>query len=80
MLGKEGPMQNILKKLETCSDEELESLIARAEEILRERVRKTPLPEDSAIGMWKDREDMKDSVAWVRRERERWHERLTREE
>lgn len=73
-------MQDILNKLETCSDEELEALIARAEEILRERVRKTPLAEDPAIGMWKDREDMQDSVAWVRRERERWHERLTREE
>jgi len=39
-----------------------------------------PLAEDPAIGMWKDREDMKDSAAWVRRQREQWSERLTREE
>ena len=29
-------------------------------------------------GMWADREDMKDSVAWVRKERRRWSKRLTR--
>lgn len=28
------------------------------------------------FGMWADREDMKDSAAWVRKERERWNERL----
>lgn len=32
------------------------------------------------FGMWADREDMGDSVAWVRRERERWHERATRQD
>ena len=30
------------------------------------------------FGMWADREDMKDSVAWVRKEREQWHQRATR--
>lgn len=30
------------------------------------------------FGMWADRKDMGDSVAWVRRERERWQERPTR--
>jgi hypothetical protein len=29
------------------------------------------------FGMWADREDMKDSVAWVRRRREQWHQRAT---
>ncbi len=28
------------------------------------------------FGMWKDRPDMEDSVAWVRRERESWNQRL----
>ncbi|MBI1929439.1 hypothetical protein HYR99_34990 [Candidatus Poribacteria bacterium] len=27
------------------------------------------------FGMWTDREDMRDSVAWVRRRREQWHQR-----
>ena len=29
------------------------------------------------FGMWADREDMRDSVAWVRKQREKWKERLT---
>ena len=29
------------------------------------------------FGMWADREDMRDSVAWLRKEREKWKERLT---
>ena len=28
------------------------------------------------FGMWKDRPEMEDSVAWVRKERERWNRRL----
>ena len=32
------------------------------------------------FGMWADREDMRDSVAWVRKQREKWKERLTRTE
>ena len=32
------------------------------------------------FGMYADREDMADSVAWVRQEREQWNTRLTREE
>ena len=31
-----------------------------------------------AIGMWKDREDMKDSAAWVAAQRAKWRERLNR--
>ena len=30
------------------------------------------------FGMWADREDMRDSVAWLRKEREKWQQRLTR--
>ena len=32
------------------------------------------------FGMWADREDMRDSVAWVRKQREKWKERITRTE
>ena len=32
------------------------------------------------FGMWADREDMRDSVAWLRKEREKWKERFTRTE
>jgi hypothetical protein len=31
---------------------------------------KLPLDEEPAFGMWRDREDMKDSTAWVRNIRE----------
>ena len=30
------------------------------------------------FGMWADREDMRDSVGWVREQREKWMERVTR--
>jgi hypothetical protein len=32
------------------------------------------------FGMWADREDMKDSVAWVQKERAKWHQRAARQE
>lgn len=31
------------------------------------------------FGMWADRDDMGDGVAWVRREREKWQQRLTQQ-
>ena len=69
-------MEYFLKELETLSNDELETLIDRAEEILRERLAKVPLREDPAIGMWEDREDMQDSTAWVRQLRQReWPDR-----
>ncbi len=47
--------------------------------------RKLPTPEEVEefmslpfFGMWADREDMKDSVAWVRKEREKWQQRSQR--
>ena len=39
---------------------------------------KTPITSLPFFGMWADREDMKDSVAWVNKERRRWKKRLTR--
>jgi len=47
-------MQDILKVLDTLTDDELETLVERAEAILRERLAKVPLRADPAIGMWKD--------------------------
>ncbi len=29
------------------------------------------------FGMWADREDMRDSVTWLRKERKKWQQRLT---
>jgi len=60
-------MQDMLEKLDTLTNDELEALIDRAEAILRERLAKIPLREHPAIGMWADREDMQDSAAWVRK-------------
>ena len=39
---------------------------------------KAPISSLPFSGMWADREDMKDSAAWVRKERRRWKKRLTR--
>lgn len=32
------------------------------------------------FGMWANRDDMKDSAAWVQRERETWPQRLTQQD
>ncbi len=32
------------------------------------------------FGMWADRHDMSDSASWVRKEREKWRDRLTRQD
>ena len=48
---------------------------AEPDEISNEEFKQLPF-----FGMHADREDMVDSVAWVRREREQWNKRLTREE
>lgn len=32
------------------------------------------------FGMWADREEMHDSVAWLKKEREKWQQRHTRTE
>jgi hypothetical protein len=64
-------MHDILQTLEALSDDDLEAVITRAEELLQARLKKTPLAQDPAIGMWKDRDDMHDSTAWVRKVRHR---------
>ena len=62
-------MQNVVKALDTLSDDGLRALLAEAQALLR--TRKTPISEDPAIGMWAAREDMKDSAAWEREVRKR---------
>lgn len=74
-----------MKELETLSDEDLLRLMTYIGELLRQRHQgEPPSEEDFAhlpfFGMYADREDMEDGVAWVRWERERWNERLTRKE
>lgn len=32
------------------------------------------------FGLWRDREDMRDSMAWVRGERAKWQQRLSRQD
>ena len=34
---------------------------------------------DSVFGMWKDREDIPDSSTWVRKQRDAWQNRLSRD-
>jgi len=69
-------MQDILQALDTLTNDELEAIIDRAEEILRERLDNVSLREDPAVGMWADREDMQDSAAWVRKLRQsEWPDR-----
>ena len=60
-------MQEIIKALDTLTNDELEAVIDRAEAILQERLAHVPLQDDPAVGIWADREDMKDSAAWVRK-------------
>ena len=50
-------------------------------------LRATCVPDASAhfaalpfFGMWADREDMRDSAGWVRKEREQWQQRATRQD
>jgi hypothetical protein len=64
-------MEDILSLLETLPEEDIRAVIAGAQEILRQRARKVMLSEEPAIGMWKDRQDMQNSTAWVRQLRER---------
>lgn len=64
-------MEDILSLLETLPDEDIRAVIAKAQEILRERAIKLRLSEEVAIGVWKDRRDMEDSTTWLRNLRKR---------
>jgi hypothetical protein len=55
----------------------IETLDANAATVLPDSVDLAGLP---FIGMWADRDDMNDSAAWVRREREEWHQRALRQD
>jgi hypothetical protein len=56
-------MQDIVKILDTLSDNKLGALITEAQAMLWTRVRKTSISEEPAIGMWADHDDTKDSAA-----------------
>lgn len=65
--------------LELPKDQELEVEIRVITGSRRKRRSKHPIGRITSLpffGMWADREDMKDGAAWVRKERERWNERL----
>jgi len=42
----------------------------------KEKKKRKPLTEYEVYGMWADREEMKDSAEWVRKQREAWKVRL----
>ena len=65
--------------LEFPKDQELEIEIHVVTGPRRKRSSKRPVGRITTLpffGIWADREDMKDSATWVRKERERWNERL----
>jgi len=80
--------EQLLRDIEALSEDDRRQvadfvafLRSRAKREVRKRAPKlVPLAEDPAIGMWRDREDMKDGVAWVRSIREReWNRRWRRQ-
>ena len=65
--------------LELPKDQELEVEVRIITGSCKRQRSKRPVGRITSLrffGMWADREDMKDSAAWVRKERERWSERL----
>ena len=61
-------------------DQELEIDVRLASKSLGKRMVRRRQPSVTSMpffGIWADREDMQDSITWVRKERERWNERLS---
>ena len=57
-------------------------VIVHVEPIIREDVSAGNGDEFKSLpffGMWADRDEMSDTVEWVRRERENWQQRLTQQ-
>lgn len=73
--------KTLIEKIETLPDEGKDKLLSFVEylkefyDIEPEKPKeKKPLSSYEFVGMWKDREDMKDSVAWVKKlRREQWN-------
>jgi hypothetical protein len=59
-------------------------VVVRIEPATTKEISTPTVTEDFAtlafFGLWADREDMSDSVAWVQKERERWQERVDRQD
>ena len=64
-------MKHLVQELHALSDDDLRTLMAEAQAILRARARQIPLSAHPAIDMRKDREERQDSAAWVRDVRKR---------
>ena len=65
--------------LELAENQELEVEVRIISTSRRRRKSKRPASRITSMpffGMWADREDMRDGATWVRKERERWSERL----
>ena len=65
--------------IELPRNQELEIEVRVVTASRRRRKSKRPAGRITSLpffGLWANREDMKDSAAWVRKERERWSERL----
>lgn len=78
------------KRLRKVADEKNESISSVIREVVNEFL-EVNFPEDDLkdkkklndygfYGMWKDRDDMADSVAWVRKQREEWSKRNSNDE
>ena len=74
---------NHIRKLANEQNESISSLIRemldnllRQKKVINEEKPKRKLCDHEAYGIWADRDDMKDSSEWVRKQRESWKERL----
>lgn len=56
----------------------LELIQEKARSISSQKAAKRRIKDHPFRGLWQDREEMNDSAAWVRRQREKWAERLLR--
>jgi predicted CopG family antitoxin len=75
---------NHLRKLANKQNESVSALIREMLEnlLLQKKVTdekpKRRLCDHEAYGIWADRDDMVDSLEWVRKQRESWKDRLSR--
>lgn len=75
------------KNIRKLAQEQHESVASLIREALKDIIQKKSCYSESkifreheAFGIWSDRDDMNDSSEWVRKQREKWHERLSRSE
>ncbi len=71
-----GRTELIIAELDALPEEDQELVLRfiqllRSQYSQRQRPRQVPLKEEPFVGMWADRADMEDSIAWTRQVRER---------